>query len=150
MPFVCCKCPVDNNRHARGISYFRNGEFVEYCRVHDPANRRALVAARNAFEGFTLDHVKDEHGHKVKVNSLRELRAAEKRYNFALAVASDDGGTADKPPQHEPWAGDIAHSTNRVWNRDPAAYKDGRGTKGVSTGIAKSANDTLANHPNPI
>jgi len=142
---TCIKCPAGKNIHPRGVSYLRGGEFVEYCRVHDPASRRALTAARNAFEGMTLDHVKDERGQKVKVNSLAELRAAEKRYNFALAVASDDGGRADTPPQHEPWAGDITHGRKRYWNRDPAAYVK---PSGVSTGTAADPHkDTIIDRP---
>ena len=143
---TCIKCPKDRNTHPRGVSYFREGSFVEYCRVHDPANHRALFAARNAFEGMTLEHVRDEHGKKVKVNSLAELRAAEKRYSFALAVASDNDGKADAPPQHESWAGDITHGKKRVWNRDPAAYVN---PSGVSTGLAADPKrDTLIDRPN--
>jgi hypothetical protein len=150
MPFICSRCPSDNNQHPRGISYLRNGVFVEYCRVHDPANRTALTAARNMFEGFTLDNVHDEHGKKVTVNSLQELRVAEKRYNFALAVASDDGGTAATPPQHESWAGDLTHGYEKKWARDPKAYKSEAARKGVSTGVADNAEGTLANRPNPV
>lgn len=148
--FTCCKCPPDRNQHARGISYLRNGEFVEYCRVHDPANQRALTAARNAFEGFTLQNVHDENGKKVTVNSIKELRDAEKRYNFALACASDDGGRADAPPQHESWAGDITHGYEKKWAKDPNAYQSESARKGVSTGVAKDAGETLANRPNPV
>lgn len=143
---TCCKCPVGHNVHPRGVSYFRDGTFVEYCKPHDPASRRALFAAKNAFEGFTVEHVRDEHGQKIKVNSLSELRAAEKRYNFALAVASDDDGRADKPPQHESWAGDISHGKSRIWNRDPAAYVN---PTGVTVGnAADPKRDTLIDRPN--
>jgi hypothetical protein len=146
MSIRCIKCPKDRNVHMRGVSYLRDGSFVEYCRVHDPASQRALVAARNAFEGFTCEHVRNEHGQKVKVNSLAELRAAEKKYNFALAVATDDGGKADAPPQHLPWAGDISHGKPRVWNRDPSAYQN---VAGVSTGLAADPKrDTLLDLPN--
>lgn len=146
MSITCCKCPPDRNVHARGVMYLRGGNFFEYCKPHDPESRRALFAARNAFDNFTLDHVHDEQGKKVKVNSIAELRAAEKKYNFALAVASDDGGSAAAPPQHEPWAGRIDHGKSRVWNRDPEAYKD---FKGVSTGLAADPKrDTLIDRPN--
>jgi len=148
MPFVCCKCPPGKNQHARGISYFRDGSFVEYCRVHDPANRRALFAARNVFEGFTLEHVRDEQGKKVKVNSVKELREAEKRYNFSLAIMSEDD--ISKPPVHEPWAGKIDHGQERVWNRDPAHYAGNDAIKVADVGMAKTPDDTLANRQNPI
>ena len=150
MPFICCKCPTDKNSHQRGISYFRNGEFVEYCRVHDPANRAALTAARNVFEGFTLDHVKDENGKKIKVNSLKELRAAEKKYQFVLDCATNDNGDVSKPPQHESWAGDLTHGYKKKWARDPEAYKRPEAHKGVSTGVVQTAAETLASRPNPM
>lgn len=146
MSIRCVKCPKDRDIHQRGVSYLRDGEFIEYCRVHDPASQRALVAARNAFEGFTVQHVHDENRKPIKVNSLAELRAAEKKYNFALAVATDDEGKADTPPQHEKWAGDISHGKPRVWNRDPSAYAD---HTGVSTGLAADPKrDTLLDLPN--
>lgn len=147
MSIKCCKCPPGRNVHPRGVSYLRSGVFVEYCKPHDPASRRALVAARNVFEGgMTIEHVRDERGRKPVVNSLAELRAAEKRYNFALAVLDDDGGRADKPPQHESWAGRIDHGKQRVWNRDPKAYES---FDGVTTGIAADPKrDTLIDRPN--
>jgi len=146
MSITCCKCPSDRNIHARGVMYLRGGQWFEYCKPHDPESKRALTAARNAFENFTVEHVRDERGRKVKVNSLAELRAAEKRYNFALAVASDDDGRADKPPQHLPWAGDVTHGKKRVWNRDPAAYVN---PGGVTTGVAADVHkDTLVDRPN--
>src|ERR1700690_4133163 len=134
--FTCCKCKPDNNRHPRGISYFRNGEFVEYCRVHDPANLRALQAARNVFEGFTVQHVHDENHKPIKVNSIKELREAEKRYGFVLNCATNDGGDVSEAPQHEKDAGNIARNYKKKWNRDPAAYTNDLARKGVSTGIA--------------
>lgn len=127
--------------------YLRGSVWVEYCKVHDPASQRALFAARNVFEGgMTLDHVKDKSGKKVVVNSLSELRAAEKAHNVALAVFSDNDGRADKPPQHESWAGDITHGKPRVWNRDPGAYAN---PSGISTGAALDPHkDTLVDRPN--
>jgi len=148
--FTCCKCPPGANQHPRGISYYRNSQFVEYCRVHDPANRRALVAARNVFEGFTLQHVRNERGEKITVNSIKELRAAEKKYDFVLACATNDNGDTSQPPQHEPHAGDLVYHYKKKFNRDPAAYTSPEAKRGVSTGVAQSATDTLAYHPNPV
>lgn len=115
--------------------------------MHRP--RQIIDDAKNPFQNFTLDHVRDERGQKITVNSLSELRAAEKRHNFCLAVASDDGGRADKPPQHEPWAGDIAHKYEKKWNRNPEAYKPENVT-GVSAGIAQDQSGTLVDRPNPV
>lgn len=148
--FTCHKCPTDRNQHSRGISYFRNGEFVEYCRVHDPANRAALTAARNIFEGFTLDHVKDENGQKITVNSIKELREAEKRYDFVLDCATNNNGDVSTPPAHKPWAGRVDHTYEKKFNRDPAAYTSAEGHKGVSTGVVMTADETLASRPNPV
>ena len=105
-----------------------------------------MTPASNPFQNFVLQHVHD-HNHKpITVNSLAELRKVEKEHNVALAIASDDGGRADKPPQHEPWAGDISHGKKRVWNRDPAAYVK---PSGVSVGnAADPKRDTLVDRPN--
>jgi hypothetical protein len=141
MAIVCCKCGYVG---PRGVIVFSDsGGSREYCRVCKPSNN--ITPALNPFQDFTLQHVKDERGQKVKVNSLSELRAAEKRYNFALAVATDDGGTADKPPQHELHAGDITHGKPRIWNRDPSAYER---PAGVSTGVAADSAETLVGRPN--
>jgi hypothetical protein len=104
-------------------------------------------AAQNPFENLTLQHIRGEDGKPIKVNSERELRAAEKRYGF---VHNASWGMEKEPPQHEKWGGDIRHGYRRKFNRDPAAYDGPEGHKGVSTGIAKSAKDTLAFHPNPV
>jgi putative FmdB family regulatory protein len=103
--------------------------------------------AQNPFADLTLQHIRGEDGRPIKVNSERELRAAEKRYGFTHAAS---WGLEKEPPQHEPWAGDIAHNYRRKFNRDPAAYKSAEAKKGVSTGVARTATDTLAYHPNPV
>jgi hypothetical protein len=148
--FQCCKCEPGKNLHPRGISYFRQGEMVEYCRVHDPANRAALVAARNTFEGFTVMHVKGDDGKPIKVNSIKELRAAEKKYDFYLNCATDANGDTSEAPQHESWAGDLRHSYTKKWQRDPAAYETAESKRGLSTGVAQSPKGTLVDHPNPV
>ncbi len=144
---VCSKC---GHQDVRGVIVFTPAGTIEYCRIHVPRSVRSNPdVAKNPFENFTLDNVRDERGQKVTVNSIAELRAAEKRHNFALAVASDDGGRADKPPQHEPWAGDITHNYKRKWQRNPEAYKPENVT-GVSAGVAQSTADTLVDHPRPL
>jgi len=121
----------------------------QYCRPCRPTQN--LTPAKNAFENMTLYHVRDEHGQKVKVNSITELRAAEKKYNFALAVATDDGGSAAAPPQHESTAGMLARDRAPKFNRNPAAYSAAEVAKAATaSGVAKSADDTLANYPNPV
>src|SRR5208282_6720890 len=73
-------------------------------------------AAHNPFQDLTLQHVRDEHGKPVKVNSERELHAAEKKYGF---VHNASWGMEKEPPQHEKWGGDITHGYKRKWNHDP-------------------------------
>jgi putative FmdB family regulatory protein len=101
--------------------------------------------SHNPYENLTLQHIRDENNKPITVNSEREMRAAEKRYNFVHAAT---WGLENKPPQHESWAGDVSHGKPRVWNRDPAAYKP-ENVKGVSTGIAADPHkDTLVDRPN--
>ena len=152
MPDICDKCghettrsitlfDFDEDRRLRGKAVF--------CRVCRPVQN--VNVAKNPFENFTLDHVKDERGQKVTVNSLKELRAAEKRYNFALAVASDDGGTAAAPPQHEPWAGQLGATYNKKFNRDPAAYSQSevdRAATEMGVGVTLDPGSTLADAKN--
>jgi hypothetical protein len=51
---------------------------------------------------LTLDHVNDELGHKLHVNSIRELSAAEKRLGFQHVVLNQDRQNWDDPPQQKP------------------------------------------------
>lgn len=145
-PSVCAVC---SEVVVRPTIIFDDSGSRIYCRRHIP--RRHLIGAvdraKNVFANFTLDHVRDEHGKKVTVNSVKELRAAEKRYNFSLACATNDNGNVDEPPQHESWAGDIRHGYQKKFNRDPAAYSDPRNQS--TGGVADSAGNTLAALPNP-
>jgi hypothetical protein len=98
-----------------------------------------------------MDHVKDERGQKVTVNSLAELRAAEKRYNVALACMSDSDGSASEPPQHDPHAGDLSYSYDKKFNRDPAAYSQSEIDKAKSdVGAVQDRSQTLVDRPNPL
>jgi hypothetical protein len=72
--------------------------------------------ASNPFENLTLQHVRDENNKPVKVNSLSELRAAEKRHGFVHAFSNSlTQESIDNPPQHEQWAGDIRHDYQWKW-----------------------------------
>jgi len=84
----------------------------------------------NPYENLTLQHVRDEKGKPVVVNSLKELREAEKKYNFVHAVSSDD--QISEPPQHESWAGDVRHDYKWKWT--PPEEREDR--TGVSVGSA--------------
>lgn len=96
-------------------------------------SRRGRCA--NMFENFTVQHVRDKKtGKPIVVNSLKELRAAEKEHNFALAIASDDNALAAQPPQNESWAGDVSHDYNWKWARDPKRHSDRGGVSVVKPG----------------
>lgn len=100
------------------------------------------------FENFTLQNVHDEKGKKVVVNSLSELRAAEKKYNFSLDVASMDKPhrEADEAPQNLPTAGNIAADYDWKWCRteqDRAASMASPIVQ-VDVGVAASEAETLA------
>lgn len=114
--------------------------------------------AANAFENFTLQHVfekncdgqvvRDEKGKpkRVKVNSLKELREAEKKYNFSLVAASEDGSNIDDAPTNESWAGDITHGYERKWAKSPEEWTASMKSDVVKmdVGIASSREETLA------
>ena len=46
-----------------------------------------------------MDHVHDEYGKPIRVTSLRQLQAAESRYNFASVVGNMDDANVNTPPQ---------------------------------------------------
>jgi putative FmdB family regulatory protein len=100
------------------------------------------------FENFTVDHIRDEKGKKLKVNSLAELRAAEKKYHFSLDIASEDKPHKDEAPQHEKWAGDIVAASGYEWrwSKDPADRARAMASPivTVDAGIARSEEETLA------
>jgi putative FmdB family regulatory protein len=98
----------------------------------------------NPYENLTLQHVRDEKGKPVRVNSLAELRVAEKRYGFVHAFSSQNASSLDDAPQHESWAGDIRHGYDWKWT--PPEQRDDR--SGVDVGRVGSVRETLADHPN--
>lgn len=102
--------------------------------------------SHNPYDGLVLQHIRDEHGKPVKVNSERELHAAESKYGF---VHNASWGTEKEPPQHEATAGDITRNYKWKWAKDPEERKR-RAAQGVSTGVAANADETLAYHPNPV
>jgi len=100
-------------------------------------------ACHNPYENLVLDHIRDEQGKPVRVNSARELADAEKKYNFIHAASH---GLEDEAPQHDAGAGDITRDYKRKWQKDPEAYKPENVT-GVDVGVAPTAAHTLADKP---
>jgi putative FmdB family regulatory protein len=137
-PRPCPECGSNNTEQLVSVPHFRMGQ------------RRFEIKrgpSHNPYQNLTLTHVHDENHKPITVNSERELHAAEKRYGFTHAAS---WGLEKEPPQHEKWAGDITHGYERKFNRDPAAYVSPDARKGVSTGISKDAQSTLASRPNPL
>lgn len=99
----------------------------------------------NPYENLTLEHVRDEHGKPIKVNSRKEMEAAEKKYKFvhhlSHAITPEQ---LDTPPLNETWAGDIRVSSGYEWKweRDPAKQND---TSGISVGVAATKEESLIN-----
>jgi hypothetical protein len=65
------------------------------------ARERAVLSVNGSFDDLTLDHIHDESGAKVRVTSLRQLREAEKKYNFVHRVANYDGENINIPEQQK-------------------------------------------------
>jgi putative FmdB family regulatory protein len=113
----------------------------------------------NAFENFTIQHVHQKNpdgswkrdpktGKRVplRVNSLKELREAEKTYQFSLVIASEDGSNIDDPPTNTEWAGNIAHGYERQFAKSPEEWERSMRSDvvKVDVGIAASQKETLA------
>ena len=137
-PRPCPECGSDDTEQLVSVPNFRIGK-RKFEIKRGPSH--------NPYENLVLQHVRDEQGKPIKVNSEAELHAAEKRHGF---IHNASWGMEKEPPQHEKWAGRIDHNYTRKWNRDPAAYKSEAARKGVSTGVAAQPEGTLAGRPNPI
>lgn len=110
-------------------------------------------ACHNPYENLTLQHVRDENNEPIKVNSRRELEAAEKKYGFVHALSHAlTEEHLDTPPQHEPWAGDIVAASGYEWKwaRDPKEREKILASDKVvklDVGIAASREETLGARP---
>jgi len=137
-PRPCPECGSEDTEQLISVPHFR-------IRARSFEMKRGQ--SHNPYDGLTLQHVRGEDGKPITVNSERELHAAENRYGF---VHNASWGMEKEPPQHEKWGGDLTHGYKKKFNRDPAAYKSEAARKGVSTGIAANAGETLANRSNPV
>lgn len=135
----CPRCSAPDTLQLISLCAFRMGEAkfdMKRGRCHNP------------YENLILEHVRDERGKPIHVNSEAELHAAEKRYNF---VHNATWGTEAEPPKQEAWAGDIAHNYRRKWNHDDRAYSQSEIDKVKrQSGWAESRGDTLADAPRPV
>ncbi len=127
------------------------------CAAHikEPTYGSYRGECSNPFENFTVEniHVTDQKTGKRKklvVNSMAELRAAEREHHFSLDVASMDKPhrDADEAPQNEPWAGDIVAASGYEWKwaKDPAARARSMASPiiTVDTGVVATESETLA------
>lgn len=105
------------------------------------------------FENFTVENVhvndaKTGKRKKLKVNSLAELRAAEREHHFSLDIASMDKPHDDKPPTNESWAGDIVQASGYEWkwakDEQQRAKSMASPIVSVDTGVAANEAGTLA------
>ena len=92
---MLCDCGHDSSsftvqRGARGMK-----RVCRNCR-----NPRLRESVFNPFAALELEHVSDDMGQPLRVSSLRQLREAEKRYEFKSLVANERESDFDKPPQH--------------------------------------------------
>lgn len=102
--------------------------------------------AHNPFASLTLEHIRGEDGKPITVHSERELRAAEKKYNFIHAAS---WGLEKEPPQHDPGAGQLHRHYAKKWNRDEAAYAPDKVAEAMKEcGPVASPDETLVDRPN--
>ena len=59
---------------------------------------------RSTINPFAIEfqHVNDEFGNHLRVESIRQLEAAEKRLGFQSVVLNSDAQNFDDPPQQKP------------------------------------------------
>lgn len=91
----CGKCGHDTTSYTMK---FRANSVQYECHVceHPPISDARCA---NPFSEIVLDHVTGEDGRPLRVTSSRQLREAEKKYNFRSLVAHTDEANFDKPPQ---------------------------------------------------
>ena len=86
-----------------GETVYRNiyqPESHKWLGVDCGCTRKARLTwnVESAFK-IKLEHVHDEFGKPVSVNSIREMSAAEKRYGFQSVVLNADAQNFNDPPQ---------------------------------------------------
>jgi putative FmdB family regulatory protein len=136
-PRPCPECGSEDTEQLVSVPNFRIGKRrfeIKRGPCHDP------------YANLTLQHIRGEDGKPITVNSEFELHQKEKELGF---IHNASWGMEKEPPQHEKNAGDITGDYKWKWAKDPEARKRAA-AQGVSAGVAKSANDTLAYHPRPI
>ena len=101
MSQTCDRCGVVVYRRILRLEAPYKGQFhgVDCGCMKKP---RELADSTVSSFDLTLDHVHDEFGQKLRVHSIRELSAAEKRLGFQSVVLNSDAQNFDDPPQQKP------------------------------------------------
>ncbi len=95
MPVTCSSCQHPTDRYVK--RRLPSGSWQVTCHVCAKP-RHAGPGCLNPFSDLRLDHAHNELGQPIQVSSLRQLRAAESRYNFKSWVANTDAKNFDTPP----------------------------------------------------
>jgi hypothetical protein len=96
----CEQCGTVVYRRRLKLEEPNKGKFLGFdcgCLAADRVPR----STANCFD-LTLDHVYDEFGKKLHVESIRQLSAAEKRLGFQHVVLNQDAQNWDDAPQQRP------------------------------------------------
>jgi hypothetical protein len=91
---MLCDCGHDSSCFTINVSPRGPRRICRACR-----SPRLRESVHNPFANLELTHATDESGQPVRVTSLRQLQAAERRYGFKSLVANEREADFDKPPQ---------------------------------------------------
>jgi hypothetical protein len=96
----CEACGIVVYRRRLKLEEPNKGKFLGFecgCLAADRIPR----STANPFS-IEFQHVNDEFGRHLKVDSIRELERAEKRLGFQSVVLNSDAQNFDDPPQQKP------------------------------------------------
>lgn len=93
---MTCDCGHDSPHYSVRITRMGARTCCRACRY--PTVR----SIANPYTGMILEHVHDDHGQSLRVDSIRQLQDAEKRFRFKSLVANERSADFDKPPQTRP------------------------------------------------
>ena len=93
---MICDCGHDSPHYSIRVTRLGARSCCRSCRY--PTSH----SVANPYTGLMLDHVHDEHGQPLRVDSMRQIHEAEKRLRFKSLVANERSADFDKPPQTRP------------------------------------------------
>ena len=100
MSTQCEACGIVVYRRRLKLEEPNKGKFLGFecgCLAADRMPRSCI----NPFK-VRFDHVADEFGNHLEVESIRQLSAAEKRLGFQSVILNSDAQNFDDPPQQKP------------------------------------------------